>query len=865
MGRELRAAIAAGAPVYLDALDEAALWEPAVFRVLEYHLGAAEAALVPWRLACRPAAWSQPLAAVLQSSLREFEELKLLPLSRSAAANLVSGAVADPDRFLRDLAAAGLGRLAGSPLRLRSAARQWAKTGELPGSQLEAVSFEITELLTETSGGRGIPAVSADRRRRLAARLAAMTVFGRAGRFTQSADPPPGALRIADLPSEPEPDQPGTLVNSAEYGEVLGTALFAAAADGGVSFGHQQYAEYLAAEYLASRRITRQQLPALLGAQADGRLPGPLTGVAAWLGALRPELVDDLAAANAAELAKAGVQLPSGQLREVVVGGVLKRAAAGDLDVAWGLDLSPLVHAGLEDQLAQLLDDGLAAPEELWWIARLAIAGECRLLAKALGQQAGNAAWRSWARRAAVQAVAALGDDEDIRRLAVLAHLDPAADPDDDVLAAVIEALYPRFLDIPGLLEVLRPQRNTGYLGGYYFLLGELSGQVPAGDLPAVLDWAWTQVRHGEGAYGDMLAQLVRRGWDHAQASATRAALARLIAALAEDLAWPHWPGWDDPPWTGRSPGTRRQLAAGVAEHVSAGQSYELIDLGLIGPGDLGWLLRELPALPSGAQDALASCVPLLARAPTAAEADLILGMPPSHPAYDFTTSLRQTDRIDSQAAWHYRRQRQRAADAESLQSASRADRSEQLAAALDDARADPGRWWRVALWLAAGGIGDNGEAVFTHDLTTRLGWSLLDQRERREVLDIGVRYLSAHRLEPAEWMGRPSISGDQVLADWSGVYLLTTLADHDPGRLAVLPAEVWRAWAPAVVGAWNSGGEAGDRARCLVTDLVPPAEKQVIADAALRQLDALQEHGGRLAPRRLYEHLSPSLAPPGR
>lgn len=545
-----------------------------------------------------------------------------------------------------------------------------------------------------------------------------------------------------------------------------------------------------------------------------------------------------------------------------MVGGVLKRAATGDLDLAWGLDLSPLVHPGLEDQLARLLDHGLSAPEELWWIARLAIAGECRLLAKTLDQQAGNAAWASWARRAAVQAVAALGDDEDIRRLDRLARLDPADDPDDDVLAAVIEALYPRFLDTPGLLKVLRPQRSTGYLGGYYILLGELSAQVPAGDLPVVLDWACTQVRHGESAYGDLLAQLVRRGWDHAQAPATRAALARLIAALAEDPACPHWPGSDDPPWTGTSPGTRRQLAARVAEHVSAGQSHELIDLALIGPGDLGWLLPELPALPSAAQDILASCVPLLARDPTAAEADLILGMPPSHPAYVYTTSLRQTDRIDSEAARHYRRQRQRAADAESLQSTSRAYRSEQLAAALDDARADAGRWWRVALWLAAGGRGANGEAVFTHDLTTRLGWLLLDQQDRREVLDIGVRYLSAHRLESAEWMGRPSISGDQVLADWSGVYLLTTLADHHPRRLAALPAEVWQAWAPSVVGAWNSGGEAGDRARCLVTDLVPSAEKQMIFDAALRQLDALQEHGGRLTSRRLYEHLFPSLAP---
>jgi hypothetical protein len=41
MARELRATITAGAPVYIDALDEAAPWEPAVFRVLEYYLRAA--------------------------------------------------------------------------------------------------------------------------------------------------------------------------------------------------------------------------------------------------------------------------------------------------------------------------------------------------------------------------------------------------------------------------------------------------------------------------------------------------------------------------------------------------------------------------------------------------------------------------------------------------------------------------------------------------------------------------------------------------------------------------------------------------------------------------------------------------------
>ena len=55
--------------------------------------------------------------------------------------------------------------------------------------------------------------------------------------------------------------------------EVLGTALFDAAADMSVSFRHQQYAEYLAAEYLCKRQISPAQVPALLSVQADGVFP----------------------------------------------------------------------------------------------------------------------------------------------------------------------------------------------------------------------------------------------------------------------------------------------------------------------------------------------------------------------------------------------------------------------------------------------------------------------------------------------------------------------------------------------------------------------------------------------------------------
>jgi hypothetical protein len=212
---------------------------------------------------------------------------------------------------------------------------------------------------------------------------------------------------------------------------------------------------------------------------------------------------------------------------------------------------------------------------------------------------------------AGTAAVAALGGDEDLLQLHRHARLDPADDPADEVLAAVIEALYPRLLGTPALLEVLRPQRNAGYLGAYYVLLGELSSQLPADDLPVVLAWASAHVRDGENAYGRLFPQLVGRGWAHAGSRATCEGLARLVASLACDPGWPHWPGRDTLAWAEADPEQRRRLAVGVAGTISPEQSYELLTLGLLVRNDLGWLLRDLPALPQPAQDALARCVPI--------------------------------------------------------------------------------------------------------------------------------------------------------------------------------------------------------------------------------------------------------------
>lgn len=58
--------------------------------------------------------------------------------------------------------------------------------------------------------------------------------LGQADRFTAAPQLPPGTLKIADLPSDPEPDAPGRAATPEVFTELLGTALFDAAVDAAV-------------------------------------------------------------------------------------------------------------------------------------------------------------------------------------------------------------------------------------------------------------------------------------------------------------------------------------------------------------------------------------------------------------------------------------------------------------------------------------------------------------------------------------------------------------------------------------------------------------------------------------------------------
>jgi hypothetical protein len=112
----------------------------------------------------------------------------------------------------------------------------------------------------------------------------------------------------------------------------------------------------------------------------------------------------------------------------------------------------------------------------------------------------------------------------------------------------VIGALYPRLMSTAEVLSLLRPQRSPESFGPYAVLLSHLSTRIPAADIPAALSWAAGRVQDGEDAFGDLLPQLVRRGWESVTSPGTREPLAQLTAGLGAGHSWPYWPRQDDLP-----------------------------------------------------------------------------------------------------------------------------------------------------------------------------------------------------------------------------------------------------------------------------------------------------------------------------
>jgi hypothetical protein len=807
----IRSVSADARSVFVDALDEALQLDPNLGYMLVKLLGEEDARGVAWRLACRPGSWTLDLAEVLRAALPDFEELELLPLDLRGVEEIAGP---DAEVFLEAVDRARLTRQLAQPLNARALLEQWRSTGVLPATRSEAMRHTVGRLLEEAGAFRQ-PRRQDDRRMALVAeRLAAITMLCGVGRFALGPGVPapfpsvPGAARpgagpdfpddaaaiaFTAVPVDEEPDLAGAPLTVDDLREVLGTSLFSAAGEGSVAFLHQSYAEFLAAAFLTRRGVTGRRLVSVLGADVNGLAPGPMIEVLGWMLALGANVPAELIGENAKPLlSTAGLELADERTRERVVDALLRGAANGTVHEGWGLDTSILSHPGLGARLHEAAH-GATNPWEIFWIAR--IARHCVVLEAAddLLAIARDASWPAFMRAEAAQSFAAMAPVDRMGELDPLLKLDAGEDPQDEILAAALRAVLRGALDIDRVAAVLRPPRRPTFVGDYSMLLGELPTLIRDRDALPLLKEALTRNQDtDDSAYGRMVAGLLARVWETADPDA----ISELGALIGRDgLMQEASQRADSLPWDADERPELRRTMASAALATGGHSFYPVLELRILTPGDLAWLIDWMAQAPAGALESAGVVLGHLTWAVADVEsADRILSVSEPHPAHTALSAFQGSVGLDARPEWVRMK----------IEGDKGRPGREQLLGILRDAIASAqeelGTWWNSVVALAGDWVVAGHNSLFTWDLTARPLWTELEPVEQQEFWRLAMEYVATRQPEPTRWVGRDQWNLDDAMPDWAAVFALATAAAHRPEVLAGLPPAVWETWAPVIV-----------------------------------------------------------------
>lgn len=852
-GAELRDAVAPPSGrgrlwLLLDGLDECLLDLKQAAHIIADRLKLA-AAQLRLRIACQPALWPEWLGGSLGEIWPAAEAghiYSLVPLRRQDVRTAAAARGLDSGAFLAAVHEARAEPFAIKPHTLNLLIAMFLRGESLSANQREIYSRGCAALCEDAAIRDGTPArvgrLTPQQRCGVAARVATLMLLGNrdAVYLGPAADAAPRDLVIDEALGGRE-EAGGVRVGVDELRESLNTGLFADRGAFRRGWTHRNYAEFLAARWLAGSGLSAKQSIALLTHQGPppGRIVPQLSGIAAWLAATDDAVFDHVLEHEPRLLVTSDTLLADPPSRRRVVAAILELAAAGTGEpIGWEdiACLDKLDHPGLAEQLKPYVAKP-AAPAARWLAALLAWRCKVGELAPKLAAIALDPAEQIGLREVAAQLVASAGDAESKQALLPLLESVPE-DHRDELKGCALSALWPDQLGSHQLLAALSPPRAIVIGGSYDTFLRGLRGLLGTVDLQQALRWASKQDHLNALAtsLAELVSEVIRRGWQHLAEPGVLPALAAALLERAR-LGLEAASGSVAAPFTDRYAVLRSCLESGAGRDANVYYSVRAAQLTL---GDLREILAVALAAPPRLKAQLVGVIRYLG--PFDAEVlDLLYaaGQQDEFLRTEFSGLLGPIS-LDSEIANAQRaaHRHETAALARRTEREGEARQTQQkisdgIASCLQRVEAgDLDAWWQLNFWLAAT---PNGH-VYEHepDLRRLTGWRSLTDTQKAGLVPAATAYLLDARPDLSAPPQPPTGRYRPAAAGYRALRLLVAQA---PECLARLSAGTWERWAPAIFEHTPSEGEPGEDNALEVLIGVVRAAPHVLAPALRRLL----------------------------
>jgi predicted NACHT family NTPase len=533
--------------LFLDSLDEGLLSIRVLAAYLLDELKKLPSERLYLRIACRTVEWPDLLENRLPEWFGEdkVKHYMLAPLRKKDVEEAALVTELDAKLFLSQVKSSAVVPFAIKPVTLKFLLSLFRKQGSLPSSQADLYLKGCRELVWEKSdsriAARETGQLTTDQRLAVAARIAAGMIFSNRNIVYNGTNPTEASdedVTIRELSGGNESDNGVQFnVGDKEIQEALSTGLFSPHGQNRIGWGHQTYAEFLAAWYLKKHDISVVQVKGLIAHPGDlaGKIVPQLGETAAWLAGMIPEIFHSVVRAEPDLLLRSEVATGDSPQRATLVEALLQLYEEEHAYDRERQHYQNLVHPGLADQLLPYIVDKTKGVI----VRRVAIdiAESCNtktlddvLLVVALDTSDNLAS-----RVQAIRAIGKIGDDKTIKQLKSLAPVDDPHDLRDELKGSVFEALWPSYITARELFSLLRPPKSEGFIGVYrFFLSSELIKGLAPQDLISALEFvtSFSQPRQEmDSSLESLMDGVVLMAWENMNGPGVTEALARFVGS----------------------------------------------------------------------------------------------------------------------------------------------------------------------------------------------------------------------------------------------------------------------------------------------------------------------------------------------
>lgn len=532
--------------LFLDSLDEGLLRIDTLAALLANELEKYPIKRLHLRIACRTAEWPAFLELRLSQLWGEknFKAYELAPLRAEDAREAAKSEELNVEHFLSEVESKEASPLAAKPVTLRLLLNLFKKYHRLPTTQAELYERGCLSLCEDPSGSRKatrrIGELTITQRLRVAARIAAITIFSNKANIWTASDTGEqleSDVMVSELAGSHERDTDDVTFHVTEqaiHDTLTISGLFTARGPNRLGWGHQTFAEFLAAWYLDYLQLDDKTILRLLrhSDDEDSLIVPQLYETAAWIASMRPQIFRRLMQIEPLVLLRSDVLAADETTRAELAASLLELFAEEREIDQWEIrhKYSKLKHSKLAAQLRPYIKD----KQKGFLVRRVAIdiAEECQL-AELLNELADIALDQSEALHTRVGAAVAVsrieGDSSVKARMKPLALKEAGDDPNLELKGYGLISVWPEHMTAEELFNCLTTPIESFYGGYKSFLNRNLTEKLQVKDLPIALRWA-EQQHEGGFSYSikDVIDNIMLKAWEHLDQPEILAAFARV-------------------------------------------------------------------------------------------------------------------------------------------------------------------------------------------------------------------------------------------------------------------------------------------------------------------------------------------------